>query len=101
MTAGLERCHDVGARRLDAAHALDDELDLLVRENLVEARGHAGVAQAVGQLEDVRHLDAVHMLGDDLVDSAANRPVAEDGNLHGRPIFRVCVGRVVRSALRL
>ena len=76
-----------------AAVGLDDELDLGVGHDVVKARGHAGVRDAVGQLEDATHLNGGHPGGDDLVHAASHRAVAEKGDLHVRPIFRVCVRR--------
>ena len=91
VLSGLEGAHDEGVGRLDAAHALHDDADLGVRDDVLVLRGHAGVAQAIGQLEDAGDLDVVHALADDLVDSASDGAIAEKGDLHVRPIFQVCV----------
>ena len=81
-----ERLHDEGVGWLDAAHALDDEIDVRVLDDLLVVGRHAGVGQAVGELEDAGHLNGAHAVADDLVDAAADRAVAEKGDFHERRV---------------
>ena len=93
MLSGLEGAHDEGVGRLDAAHALHDDADLGVRDDVLVLRGHAGVAQAIGQLEDAGDLDVVHALADiqqrfqDIADELGLKwPVAEKFEAFARNI---------------
>ena len=87
---GAERVQDEAPRGLKATHALHDELYLWVLDDVLEARGHAWVREALGQLEYAGHLDASHAICDDAVYSLADGAVAEKGNLHVSPIV-ACV----------
>ena len=85
LTRG-EGTHDEGVRRLDSAHALDDEVDVGVRHDLVVIGSHAGITQAVGKLQNASDLDGAHAVADNLVDATADRAVAEKGDFHERRV---------------
>ena len=86
MLARGKCAHDEGVRRLDSAHALDDEVDVGVRHDLVVIGSHAGITQAVGKLQNTSDLDGAHAVADDLVDATADRAVAEKGDFHERRV---------------
>ena len=48
VLAGGKGAHDEGVRRLYSAHALDNEVNVRVRHDLVVIGGHARITQAVG-----------------------------------------------------
>ena len=91
MLAGGERLADERMRGLDAAHALDDELDGAVGEDVAVIGGHPRVCQAVGKLEDALHTDAGRLGCDDLADTLAHGTVSQNRDVHANPIFQVCI----------
>ena len=77
--------------RLQATHALDDELDLGIADDVIVACRHARIAQTVRQLEDAGDVHALDALGDDLIHPAPDGSMAKQCDVHGVPIFPLCV----------
>lgn len=88
MLSSLERRHNVGMSGLQATHALDHHVDVLIGKNLVVVRSHTRLGKAVGQLQNARDGVLGRACGDDLVHASADNTHSQKRNVHVEsPLF--------------